>query len=181
MTSDHTHQATLEFFNENDYFGLCRTEVVLFKQDSFPALDIHGNLTLFTKYSINKLPDGNGGLYKALVSNNILSNMSQRGVKFIHVYGVENILVKIADPLFTGYCIKNSINCSAKVVRKSMWNEPVNRLCFIENKLRILDYSLLNKQSIQILLDSDDNSSIFSLGDIGYYFLEIDLLKKLCR
>ncbi len=181
MTSDHTHQATLDFFNENDYFGICRTEVVLFKQDSIPVLDTDANLTLFTKHSIHKLPDGNGGLYKALVNNQVLSEMSARGVRYVHTYGVENILVKVADPLFTGYCVRNSIRCCAKVVRKSMWNEPVNRLCFIEDRLRILDYSLLNKQSTQVLLDCEGNRSLFGLGDICYYFLDIELLKELCR
>jgi UDP-N-acetylglucosamine/UDP-N-acetylgalactosamine diphosphorylase len=118
MTSEATKESTAEFFREHNYFGLDKDSIVLFEQGMLPCLTKEGKIILDEKFKVSKAPDGNGGIYRALAKKGILADMAKRGVEYVQVYCVDNILVKMADPVFTGFCIQKNANCAAKVRKK---------------------------------------------------------------
>ena len=116
MTSAATWESTVEFFRKNNYFGLNSSEVIFFEQGTSPCFNYDGRIILDRKHKISRAPDGNGGLYKALLKEGILDDMATKGLKYVHIYCVDNILVKMADPIFTGFCISKNANCGSKVI-----------------------------------------------------------------
>ena len=92
-----------------------------------------GKVILESPSKIAVAPDGNGGLYAALrrpISSHdshrsVLSDLNTRGIKYVHAYCVDNCLVKVADPVFVGYCLARQADCAAKVVPKAHPQESV--------------------------------------------------------
>jgi len=179
MTSEATTELTENFFDENGYFGLDKENVKLFEQFMLPCLTRDGKIIMDKKYKISKAPDGNGGLYKALLKRHILDDMNEKGIKYVHIYCVDNILVKVCDPIFTGFCIEKNANCAAKVVKKVDPDEKVGVICKVNDKYQVVEYSEVS-ETTRNQRDSE-GELMYNAGNICNHFLSSEFLNKLCR
>ncbi|UYV66010.1 UAP1 [Cordylochernes scorpioides] len=180
MTSEHTKDSTVAFLKKNDYFGIDPDNICIFEQNMIPCLDYNGKMLLDTKYRVARAPDGNGGLYDVLASEGIIADMKQRGIEHVHVYCVDNILVRIADPWFLGYCISKKANCGAKVVKKQLPDEAVGVVCKVNNKFKVVEYSELpTEYAEKVLPDSGD--LVFRAGNICNHYFNVDFLEEMSR
>lgn len=177
MTSGPTNTTTEKFLRNNDYFGLNKNDVVQFQQGLLPCFDFDGKIFLEDKKTVALAPDGNGGIYRALKNNGILDDMKRRGVKYLHAHSVDNILVKVADPVFIGYCVKKGAECGAKVVKKSGPNEAIGVVCQIEGKFQVVEYSEITEKTAN--LRDEEGNLIFSSGNICNHFFSTDFLNKI--
>ncbi|CAG9860067.1 unnamed protein product [Phyllotreta striolata] len=176
MTSSATHESTERYLEKHEYFGLDREDVHLFQQGVLPCFTFDGKIILDEKYSVALAPDGNGGIYKALRKNNMLDFMKRKGIKYVHVYSVDNILVKVADPCFIGYCVKKKADCGAKVIRKEHPNEALGVVCDVNGKFQVVEYSEITEKTAG--LRDDDGLLVFRAGSICNHFFTTEFLDK---
>ena len=98
-----------------------------------PNADIHLQLAV--------APDGNGGIYQALLTSNVRTDMRKRGIQHIHAYCVDNCLVKVADPVFIGFAAAKDVDIATKVVRKRSAKESVGLILLKNGKPDVVEYS----------------------------------------
>lgn len=177
MTSESTMLPTKKYFAENDFFGLREQDIVMFEQGSLPCFDFEGKILLDQKYQISKAPDGNGGLYRAIRDTGVLNDMQRRGVMYLHAHSVDNILIKVADPIFIGYCVRQNAECAAKVVEKSHPNEPVGVVCMVDGKYQVVEYSEITQKTAE--MRNVDGRLTFSAGNICNHFFTTAFLQKI--
>lgn len=175
MTSDSTQEPTKAFFASHNFFGLRPENIIFFPQDSVPAYDLHGKLILSSPTSISSSPDGNGGLYSSLRTHGIVDDMELRGVEHVHVYCVDNILVRVADPVFVGYCADKQAPAGALVVGKSAPDEKVGVFCMVNGKFQVVEYSEISPETAS--RRNPDGRLTFNEGNICNHYFTRDFLR----
>lgn len=149
MTSGPTRGPTEKYFQENNYFGLEKENVVIFEQGVLPCISNEGKILLESKGKVAVAPDGNGGIYQALFTSNVVGDMRKRGIEHIHAYCVDNCLVKVADPVFIGFSASKDVDIATKVVRKRNATESVGLILLKNGKPDVVEYSEIDKETAE--------------------------------
>ncbi len=177
MTSDKNNDETVKFFKEHDFFGYPESEVSFFIQDMAPSVDHNGKLLLEEKDSLSLSPNGNGGWYASMAKTGVLEDVKKRGVKWLNIFAVDNVLQQIADPLFVGAVIDKDVVCGAKVVRKNDPEERVGVLCLEDGSPSIVEYYEMTEE-MRTLRD-EEGELAYAFGVILNYLFRVDELDRI--
>lgn len=140
MTSIDNNDQTVKFFEDHNYFGYPRDRVHFFVQDVSPTSDFNGKVFLDEKDRVSLAPNGNGGWYSSLINSGLRRVLERDNIEWLNVFGVDNVLQSICDPVFIGATIIKRCRCGAKVIKKVNAEEKVGVLCLEDGKPAIVEY-----------------------------------------
>lgn len=177
MTSDKNHERTTEFFKEHDFFGYRKDMVWFFKQEMAPAVDFEGKVFLETKSKISTSPNGNGGWFVSLARNGLVDKIHEIGIEWLNIFAVDNVLQKIADPVFIGASIDSAVEVGAKVVRKAAPDEKVGVMCLEDGRPSIVEYYELTEQMKEERNEKGEYA--YNFGVILNYLFSVSALERI--
>lgn len=179
MTSGPTRKPTQQFFEEEKYFGLNRNNVIFFEQGVLPCISMEGKILLESKHKVAVAPDGNGGLYSALIGSGIVRDMEKRGVKHIHAYCVDNCLVRVADPTFIGFSAEKDVSIATKVVRKRNAKESVGLILQKNGKPDVVEYSEIDQETAEAKDPKHGDLLKFRAANIVNHYYSFEFLDSI--
>jgi UDP-N-acetylglucosamine/UDP-N-acetylgalactosamine diphosphorylase len=177
MTSDKNNDETIAFFDEKNYFGYPKDFVKFFKQEMAPSVDYNGKLYMEAADSLSLSPNGNGGWFYSMSVTGVLNDVKERGVEWLNIFAVDNVLQRIADPVFVGATLDSGCVSGAKVVRKAEPNEKVGVLCLEDGKPSIVEYYEMTEE---IINSREANGELsYNFGVILNYLFRVDKLEEI--
>ncbi len=182
MTSPVNDAPTRAFFEQHNYFGLPKDQVMLFAQAMMPAVDMTtGKVLLAEKNELALSPNGHGGSLKALWTSGAVADMKQRGVTQISYFQVDNPLVKCVDPLFIGlHAIAGNgagAQMSSKMLPKAEPKEKVGVFVVDSGAMRVIEYSNLPDALAE---QRDEQGGLrFLAGSIAIHVISVDFVEAI--
>jgi len=171
MTSTVNNDQTVSFFKEHNYFGYPEDYIKFFIQEMVPAVDYEGRILMQSEDELVLSPNGNGGWYSSMAKTGVLDDVHARGIEWLNVFAVDNVLQRMADPVFVGATIASGCDSGSKVVRKAAPGEKVGVLCREDGKPSIIEYYEMTEEMAN--LRREDGELTYGFGVIlNYIFSE---------
>jgi UDP-N-acetylglucosamine/UDP-N-acetylgalactosamine diphosphorylase len=178
MTSEANDAQTRRFFADHGHFGLPPGDVVFFQQGSLPAVDLQGKILLAARDRLATSANGHGGTLGALRDSGALDDMRQRGIRAISYFQVDNVLIRIVDPVFLGFHIARGSDFSSKALPKRNPEEGLAAFCHdSRGRLRAIEYSDL--PDVHKEARRPDDSLRFEAGSIAIHALSVGFIERM--
>ena len=176
MTSIENNKDTVEFLEKHKYFGYPKESVIIFTQSELPLVDVDGKLLISKDLKIKEASDGNGGTYSSLRASGSLADMKERGIKWVFIGGVDNVLLKMADVTLLGMAIKKNVQIASKSVVKANPHEKVGVFCKMNGHPKVIEYAELPEKMAE---EVDENGELkYGESHIMCNLYTIDAIEK---
>ncbi|MCL4195090.1 MAG: UDPGP type 1 family protein [Thermoguttaceae bacterium] len=180
MTSPATHDETVEFFAENDRFGLPASALRIFCQGTMPAVEAGtGRILLESPHHIALSPDGHGGMLAAISRSGVLDDLQSRGIRQLFYFQVDNPLVDVCGAEFVGYHLLAGSEMTTQVVAKHDPLERVGNVVSVDGRLHVIEYSDLPEE-VARRRNSDGSLEIWA-GSIAVHVIDVSFLSRVAH
>ena len=179
MTSRQNNEDTINFFEKNNYFGYSKENIYFFKQGELPVLNEQGKLMLNKEGNINTAADGHGGIFVSMEKEKITENMKQRGIKWVFIGPVDNVLIKMVDPIFIGICQDKNVLAGGKSIIKAYSEERVGVFCKKDGKPGVIEYTEISKEMAE--MKNKKGELVYAESHINCNLFNIDIIEKISK
>lgn len=140
MTSEENDEQTKSYFEKHNHWDYPTDKIKFFTQGKLPLIDVNGKLMLQEIYRIKEASNGNGNVFKSMKDHGIIDELEKNNISWMSFGGIDNVLLKNADPLFIGLAISKGYQIASKSIFKEKPLEKTAVYCKKSNKPSILYY-----------------------------------------
>ena len=179
MTSKENNKETIDFMEKHNYFGYDKNSIKFFAQSELPLLNLEGKLLIGKDMKIREASDGNGGTYSSLRASGALADMKEKGIKWVFIGSVDNVLLKMADVTLLGMAIDKGVQIASKSVVKANPHEKVGVFCKMNGHPKVIEYTEMPEK---IAEEIDENGELkYGESHIMCNLYTIDAIEKISK
>ena len=176
MTSEENDLQTKEYFEKHNYWGYPREKIKFFIQGKLPLITVDKKLFLQESYLIKEASNGNGNVFKSMKECGIIEELEKNNIAWVSFGGIDNILLKNADPLFLGLAIDKKQEVASKTIFKQTPLENTAVYCKKYGKPAILDYADINLEISN--LKNEEGIYLYREANMLSHIMSISAIKK---
>lgn len=179
MTSNDNNKETVKFFEKNNYFGHGKENIKFFIQGELPMLNDDGKIFLDENGIIKKAADGHGGIFTVMQSSGIIDDMKSKGIEWVYIGGVDNIIAKMVDSVFVGVATDKKVLAAGKTLIKACPEEKVGVFCYKNGRPGVVEYTEITKEMAQ---EKNENGELkYGESHILCNLFNIKAIEKMCE
>ena len=179
MTSIINDREIKEFLYEHKCFGYNPKLVHFFVQDMSPCIDYEGNIMFAKPDEFAMSPNGNGGFYSSMMNAGLDEFCREQGIEYINVFAIDNVLQRIADPVFVGATIDSGFATGAKVVKKVDPGEKVGAICLEDGQPSVVEYYDMTDELLEA--KDEEGEPAYEYGVILNYLFRLKEMDGVVR
>ncbi|MBR4815648.1 MAG: UTP--glucose-1-phosphate uridylyltransferase [Lachnospiraceae bacterium] len=179
MTNIMNDREIKEFLIEHKCFGYNPQYIKFFVQDMSPCVDYNGKILFAKPDEFAMSPNGNGGFYSSMMNAGLDKYCKDNGIEYINVFAIDNVLQRIADPVFIGATIESGCATGAKVVKKADPGEKVGSICLEDGMPSVVEYYEMTEELMQA--KDADGEPAYEYGVILNYLFRVKEMDGIVR
>ena len=179
MTSKENDHDTRMFFEKANYFGYPKEEIKFFIQGELPMISVDGKILLENKGLIKVGADGHGGIFNAMIRNNVLAEMKDKGIEWIFTAGIDNPLLKIVDPILVGLSLDKKVSAASRTLVKNSPTEKVGVFCKRNGRPAVIEYIFMPEELANL---TDENGQlVYSESHVMFNMFHISIMEEISK
>lgn len=177
MTSEDKMEEIKFFFEQNNYFGLQKSQISFFSQKNLPLLDKTSHLFLENKHTVATGPDGNGSSLNEFFDSGIFDEWQKKGVQFVSYVLIDNPLADPFDLKLLSLQFKEKSDVVIKCIKRKSPEEAVGILVERDDFVNVVEYSEIGNDE---RFEKDKKGNLkHAFANISLFSFSMEFIKKM--